>query len=172
MKRPPNIVLLQGEDLGRHLGCYGDAAAHTPHLDALARQGLRYTNAFTHAPVCAPSRGGMVTGRYPYSLGNHHMRSTLCTPPRPFVRELREAGYFVNWPTKLDFNFDPEEGWRDAATPWHEEAAPREPFSSMKTSGSPTKALCFQNFPTGTLLLRRRRTRTGTGSKTWSARPG
>jgi uncharacterized sulfatase len=86
MTSRPNILLLQAEDIGRHLGCYGDPAAHTPHLDAFADQSVRYTNGFTHAPVSAPSRGGMVTGRYPYSLGNHHMRSTLAHPPRHFVQ--------------------------------------------------------------------------------------
>ncbi len=123
-----NIMLLQGEDVGRHLGCYGDSAARTPHLDQLAAEGRRYANAFTHAPVCAPSRGGMVSGRYPYSLGNHHMRSTLANPPRTFAEELREAGYFVNWNTKLDFNFDPRDGWRDEASAWYEKPAPEQPF--------------------------------------------
>lgn len=124
----PNIMLLQGEDVGRHLGCYGDPVAHTPHLDALAAQGARYTQAFTHSPVCAPSRGGMVTGRYPYSLGNHHMRSTLAKPPRVFVQELKDAGYHVAWTSKLDFNFNPAEGWRHASSPWHNAPAPRQPF--------------------------------------------
>lgn len=124
----PNILLLQGEDIGRHLGCYGDLKAHTPNLDGLAEEGVRYTRAFTHAPVCAPSRGGMVTGRYPYSLGNHHMRSSLARPPRMFTQELRDAGYYVNWNTKLDFNFTPREGWRDEASNWHEKPAPAQPF--------------------------------------------
>jgi N-sulfoglucosamine sulfohydrolase len=124
----PNIVLLQGEDVGRHLGCYGDPVARTPNLDALAAQGTRYDQAFTHAPVCAPSRGGMVTGKYAYSLGNQHMRSTLAHAPRIFTQELRDAGYVVNWHTKLDFNFDPQDGWRDSSEPWHEKSPPDQPF--------------------------------------------
>ncbi|MEX2382066.1 MAG: sulfatase [Opitutales bacterium] len=128
MQKKLNIMLLQGEDAGRHLGCYGDAAARTPNLDKLAAEGVRYTGAFTHSPVCAPSRGGMVTGRYPYSLGNHHMRSTLANPPRPFTQELRDAGYYVNWNTKLDFNFEPGEGWRDEVSNWYEQSAPDQPF--------------------------------------------
>jgi hypothetical protein len=54
----PNIVLIVGEDVGRHLGCYGDDYAITPNLDRLAADGTLYTNGFTHAPVCAPSRSG------------------------------------------------------------------------------------------------------------------
>lgn len=128
MKNRPNIILLQGEDVGLHLGCYGDSNARTPNLDRLAAEGARFTNAFTHAPVCAPSRGGMVSGRYPYSLGNHHMRCTLTHPPRTFTQELRDAGYYVNWNTKLDFNFDPQEGWCDETSAWHEKPAPEQPF--------------------------------------------
>lgn len=128
MDRKPNFMLLQGEDAGRHLGCYGDPRASTPRLDGLAAEGARYTNAFTHAPVCSPSRGGMATGRYPYSLGNHHHRSNLVTPPRTFTEELREAGYHVNWNTKRDFNFETRAGWRDTSTDWHLEPAPEQPF--------------------------------------------
>jgi arylsulfatase A-like enzyme len=121
-------MLLQCEDTGRHFGCYGEPGASTPNIDQLAREGTLYTNGFTHAPVCAPSRGGMVTGRYPYSLGNHHMRSNLNFNPGIFTEELRNAGYFVNWHSKLDFNFDPEEGWRDASHAWVEDDPPQQPF--------------------------------------------
>lgn len=118
---PLNIVLLVGEDTGRHHGCYGEPYADTPNLDRLAAEGCRYTNAFTHAPVCAPSRSGLITGRYPWSIGSHHMRSTLLEPPRLFTQELRDAGYYTAWPTKKDFNFvEPsdyvhttEDKWKD-----------------------------------------------------------
>jgi arylsulfatase A-like enzyme len=119
-----NFLLLIGEDTGRHLGCYGDAYARTPHLDALAADGCRYTHGFTHTPVCAPSRGGLVTSRYPYSLGNHLMRSKLVDPPRMFTHELRDAGYHVSWPTKLDFNFEPTAGWTDDTDAWWDRDAP------------------------------------------------
>lgn len=145
--KPPNILLLQGEDVGRHLGCYGDSAARTPHLDTLAAQGTRYDQAFTHTPVCAPSRGGMVTGRYPYSLGNQHMRSTLNRPPRTFTRELRDAGYFVNWHTKLDFNFDPQEGWRDASEAWHTQPAPEQPFFLYENFHATHESCMFPEIP-------------------------
>ena len=124
MSDRPNIILLVGEDTGRHLGCYGDPDALTPHLDRLADQGARYTEAYSTAPVCAPSRSTLITGQYPQKIGTHHMRSHLLEPPRLFTQELRDAGYFVNWHSKLDFNFHPDEafkdagGWRDDDSDW------------------------------------------------------
>ncbi|MFW6349865.1 MAG: tRNA pseudouridine(13) synthase TruD [Thiohalospira sp.] len=118
----PNFVLLVGEDTGRHHGCYGDPAGTTPNIDALAASGLRYTNACATGTVCAPSRAALVTGRYQWSFGAHHMRSTVCDPPRLFTQELRDAGYHVRWHSKLDFNFDPKDApdqpWRDDDQPW------------------------------------------------------
>jgi N-sulfoglucosamine sulfohydrolase len=87
--RLPNIVLIVGEDMGPELGCYGDRNAITPNMDRLAAQGARFTRCFTHAPVCAPSRSGLITGRYPTSIGTHHMRSTLLKPPPLFTDYLR-----------------------------------------------------------------------------------
>ncbi len=147
MTSHPNILFLQAEDIGRHLGCYGDPVSHTPHLDALATQSVRYTNGFSHAPVCAPSRGGMVTGRYPYSQGNHHMRSTLAHPPRPFVQELKDAGYYVNWHTKLDFNFDPQEGWRDSDEAWVDSPAPQQPFFLYQNFHTTHESRMFPTLP-------------------------
>src|SRR5690606_34792867 len=46
------------------------------------------------------------------------MRSTLLSPPRLFTHELRDAGYYVSWHSKLDFNFEPTEGWRDDHEDW------------------------------------------------------
>ena len=147
MYSQPNFMFLQGEDAGRHLGCYGDPRASTPHLDRLAAEGARYTHAFTHSPVCSPSRGGMVTGRYPYSLGNHHHRSNLVTPPRTFTEELRDAGYHVNWNTKRDFNFETRAGWRDTSTDWHREPAPEQPFFVYENFGVTHESRMFPDKP-------------------------
>jgi len=114
----PNIVLIGAEDISPSLGCYGDADAITPNLDRLAGQGARFTRAFTHAPVCAPSRSGLITGVYPTTLGTHHMRSKLVRTPELFVDYLRKAGYFVAWPGKTDFNFDLPKGWVDTTQDW------------------------------------------------------
>lgn len=109
----PNIVWIVTEDISPNLGCYGDPDAITPNLDRFAAQGARFTRCFTHAPVCAPSRSGLITGMYPTTMGSHHMRSKLVTPPPLFTDELKKAGYAVFWPTKTDFNFDPPKGWAD-----------------------------------------------------------
>jgi N-sulfoglucosamine sulfohydrolase len=58
----PNILWLTAEDMSAHLGCYGDAEARTPRLDALARNSVRYTRAFATAPVCSPARCCLITG--------------------------------------------------------------------------------------------------------------
>jgi hypothetical protein len=76
-KNRPNIIWLVLDDASPTLGCYGDPQAITPNMDRLAREGARFTRAFTHAPVCAPSRSGLITGMYPTTIGSHHMRSRL-----------------------------------------------------------------------------------------------
>jgi len=77
-----NFVLLVGEDTGQYLGCCGDPHAITPNIDRLAAEGERYTRAYSHAPVCSPSRGGLVTGKYPTAVGFHHHRSFMPKPTR------------------------------------------------------------------------------------------
>jgi len=125
----PNIVWIVGEDMGPEMGCYGDALAATPNLDKLADQGARYTHAFTHAPVCAPSRHGLITGQYPIKTGAMHMRSKLVTSPVTFTKLLRDAGYFVSWPGKTDFNFDQPADFADSKKNWWTtDEVPRQPF--------------------------------------------
>jgi N-sulfoglucosamine sulfohydrolase len=123
----PNIVWIVGEDMGPELGCYGDKNAITPNIDRLAKEGARFTRAFTHAPVCAPSRSGLITGMYPTTIGSQHMRSELLKPPRTFTSYLREAGYFVAWPGKTDFNFKVPKDAFDSTANWRTNI-PRQPF--------------------------------------------
>lgn len=136
MAQPLNIMLLVGEDTGRHQSCYGEPYAHTPHIDRLAAEGCRYTQAFTTSPVCAPSRSGLVTGRYPWSIGTHLMRCRLFNPPRLFTHELRDAGYEVHWPTKADFNFEPPADFAHTDTNWLEDGQlPDGPFFVYQNFG-------------------------------------
>ena len=66
--RPPNIVLILVDDMGwRDLSCYGSNLHETPHIDQLARQGLRFTDAYA-MPVCSPSRAALLTGKPPARL--------------------------------------------------------------------------------------------------------
>ncbi|MBN1910249.1 MAG: sulfatase-like hydrolase/transferase [Pirellulales bacterium] len=103
----PNILWLSCEDISPNLGCYGDPLAHTPVLDRLAAQGVRYTHAYTIAGVCAPSRSCVITGMYPTTLGSHHMRceATLPEHVRCLPEYLRQAGYYCTNNKKTDYNF-------------------------------------------------------------------
>jgi N-sulfoglucosamine sulfohydrolase len=115
----PNIVFIGAEDISPDLGVYGNKFVQTPNLDRLASQGVRFNRCFTHAPVCAPSRSGLITGRYPISFGTHHMRSKLAVaPPETFTHMLRSEGYYVSWPGKTDFNFDVPDGAFDDTKNW------------------------------------------------------
>lgn len=68
--RPPNIVLILVDDLGGvDLGCYGSRFHETPHLDALSRQGMKFTQAYAACAVCSPTRAAILTGRYPARIG-------------------------------------------------------------------------------------------------------
>jgi len=132
----PNIVLVIGEDMGPDLGAYGCKDAITPNMDRLAREGALFTRAFTHCGVCAPSRSGMVTGIYPLTWGGQNMRSKVVNPPALFTEKLREAGYYVMWPGKTDFQGIPEKKLADSRELWVnygnkpaiKTAPPRQPF--------------------------------------------
>src|SRR5678809_1490517 len=65
----PNILFILADDMGwADLSCYGRPDYQTPNLDRLALQGMRFTNAYSAAPVCTPTRVGFLTGRYPARL--------------------------------------------------------------------------------------------------------
>jgi arylsulfatase A len=122
----PNIVVLLCDDLGYgDLGCFGHARIKTPHLDQLARDGLRLTACYAGAPVCSPSRAALFTGRNPNRLG---IRDWIAADsgihlPRAEItvaQLLKDAGYTTclsgKWhlnsrfngrePTPGDFGFD------------------------------------------------------------------
>ena len=68
----PNVLFIFVDDQGYYdLGCYGAEVVETPRIDALARDGVRFTDYYSAAPICSPSRAGLVTGRYPRRTGNH-----------------------------------------------------------------------------------------------------
>ncbi len=104
----PNILWLVGEDASADwFGCYGNTRATTPNIDALARQGFRYTHTYACAPVCAPSRSTWITGRYAVSTGTQPMRSRFPIPHSTipyYPDQLRKAGYYTANFKKTDFN--------------------------------------------------------------------
>lgn len=103
----PNFLWLTWEDTTVTLRCFGDQRAYTPNIDRVAREGVRFVNVYTHSPVCAPSRSGIITGVYPTSIGSHNMRCAAVPPPfvRTFPEFLRERGYYCTNNVKTDYNF-------------------------------------------------------------------
>lgn len=71
----PNILWISVEDISPYLPQYGDSTITTPNIDRIAHGGTVYTNAFTCAGVCAPSRSAIITGMHQQSLGTMHMRT-------------------------------------------------------------------------------------------------
>ena len=66
----PNVVFILVDDLGwADVGCYGNTFNETPNIDRLARQGMRFTDAYAACPVCSPTRASIVSGQYPARLG-------------------------------------------------------------------------------------------------------
>lgn len=95
----PNVVVLLCDDLGYgDLGCFGHKEIKTPHLDALAKGGLRLTACYASAPVCSPSRAGLLTGQHPYRNGIRDWiplnKGTQLPKDAPSVaKSLKAAGY-------------------------------------------------------------------------------
>ncbi|RYY20318.1 MAG: N-acetylgalactosamine-6-sulfatase, partial [Chitinophagaceae bacterium] len=68
--KKPNIIFIMADDLGwGELGCYGNDFNETPNLDKLAKQGLRFTQAYASAAICSPTRVSIITGQYPARVG-------------------------------------------------------------------------------------------------------
>lgn len=76
-KKKPNVIYIYADDLGYgELGCYGQQKIRTPHLDKLAKEGIRFTQHYTGAPVCAPARAMLMTGKHSghsYIRGNYEL---------------------------------------------------------------------------------------------------
>ena len=98
--RKPNIILIVADDLGRgDLGAYGQRLIRTPHLDRMAREGLRFTDAYAPSPVCAPSRASLLTGlhqghaRVRGNTNRHNERVPLRAEDLTVAEVLKGAGY-------------------------------------------------------------------------------
>ncbi len=130
------------------LGAYGDRLARTPALDRLARESVRYSRAFTTAPICATSRAAIITGMYQTTLGAQHFRTTTdsvaerpgpdqAVPPfsvKAFPEYLRAAGYYTTNRAKTDYQFgEPFTIWDElgAAAHWRNRPDPKQPFFSV-----------------------------------------
>jgi arylsulfatase A-like enzyme len=116
---PTNFVFILADDLGyADLGCYGGRAPVSPRIDALASEGLRFTQGYSNSPVCSPTRFALITGRYQYHLrgaaeeplsGRTRGSSVLGLPPaHPTLASLlRAAGYRTALIGKWHLGFPP-----------------------------------------------------------------
>ncbi|MGC4235103.1 MAG: sulfatase-like hydrolase/transferase [Niabella sp.] len=103
----PNILWVVMEDTSpQFIGCYGDKSAKTPVIDQLAKEGIRFTNAFSNGTVCSPSRSAIITGVPTYESGTGNHRSNMPLPDiiKGFPSYLKEAGYYTTNNSKTDYN--------------------------------------------------------------------
>ncbi|MGV8096141.1 MAG: sulfatase [Mangrovibacterium sp.] len=119
----PNILWITIEDTSPHfIGCYGNQDARTPVIDGLAREGVRFTNAFSTGTVCSPSRTAIITGVKTYQTGTGHHRSKYPVPEfiKGFPYYLQQAGYYTTNNQKTDYNVANEqqfirEAWNESS---------------------------------------------------------
>lgn len=153
VKPRPNFLWISFEDTSPRFGCFGDAVARTPCTDALAAGGVVFPNAFSTAPVCAPSRFAVITGQYATHAGAHHMRTPHTykdprlvapyevVPPsvvRPLPEIMRAAGYFCTNNQKTDYQFTaPATTWDRHSTSahWRDRPDPDQPFFAVFNLG-------------------------------------
>lgn len=134
----PNILWITIEDMSSSL-VFGDGVARTPAIDGLAREGVRYRNAFASAPVCSPARACLITGVHATSMGNAPLRCQMPLPRefRGYAARLRDAGYFTTNNVKTDYNIAGEAAfikdcWDQCSAQAHWRARkPGQPFMSV-----------------------------------------
>jgi N-sulfoglucosamine sulfohydrolase len=141
----PNILLLMAEDMSPRLGAFGDRVAVTPQLDALAREGVRYTNVFTTAGVCAPSRAAHILDMHQISTGTQHTRSSTrpegayySVPPeqvKAYPELLRAAGYYTYTDQKLDYQFSGPTANTGPNTVWDSEGESNPDWRGVQATG-------------------------------------
>ena len=132
----PNILWITSEDNSPLLGCYGDKQAHTPNLDRLAREGVRYRNAFANAPVCSAARSTLITGMLACSVGLHNHRSKVDIPDSlgSYPEYMRQAGYYCTNNSKMDYNYTRKgnEAWDESSKKAHyDKRRPGQPFFAV-----------------------------------------
>ncbi len=111
----PNVIVIMTDDHGwGDAGCYGSKDIQTPHIDALARHGVRFTQFCAAAAVCSPSRAGLLTGRFPPRAGqpgnapSEQGKAGMPTSEVTIAEMLRSAGYATGHVGKWHLGYSPE----------------------------------------------------------------
>jgi choline-sulfatase len=100
----PNIVLIQADQLtAKVLSMYGGRTVKTPHMDAIARNGVTFLNAYCNNPVCGPSRASMMTGQLSSAVGCYDNAGELLSSIPTFAHYLRHLGYWTCLSGKMHF---------------------------------------------------------------------
>ena len=94
MEKKPNIIFyFTDQQRADTCGCYGQPLTVTPYLDKLAREGVKFNQAFTPQPVCGPCRAMFQTGKYPTEIGCYRNNIMLPDDVKTVANYLEEAGY-------------------------------------------------------------------------------
>ncbi len=152
----PNIVWILVDDMSANFSCYGEKTVRTPHVDALAAQGTRFSRAFVTAPICSISRSALLTGCYQTTIGAQNHRSgserfpiTLPAGMKTVPQLLKEAGYHTgnlafdaflrsNGPVniaKTDYNFVWDRAANYDRTHWAERKNGQPFFAQVQLNG-------------------------------------
>lgn len=121
IKGKPNILWITIEDTSpQFIGCYGNKDSRTPVIDELAKEGVRFTNAFSTGTVCSPSRSSIITGVRTYKMGTGNHRSSYPIPSfiKGFPYYLQQQGYYTTNNKKTDYNIANAKAFTDEA--WNE----------------------------------------------------
>lgn len=149
--KKPNIVWITCEDMSYHVGAFGDKVVQTPNLDKLAGEGVKYTQVYSTAGVCAPSRCAIATGMYQTAAGGHNMRTQLDKEQqritglpaysavlpagvKPYPLILRENGYYTSNNFKEDYQFTKTVAMWDengSKAHWRNRTDKNQPFFSV-----------------------------------------
>ena len=110
----PNVVFILSDDQGYgDLGCYGARDLKTPHLDRLAREGVRFTGFYANGPTCTPTRAGFLTGRYQQRIGLdnalvYQEEGRGLVPGNDTISsDLKKKGYATGLSGKWHLGYDP-----------------------------------------------------------------
>ena len=149
----PNILWIVSEDNSSHwMGCYGNAQAQTPRIDALAKEGILFEHAYSNAPVCAVARATILNGAYSPTMGTQHMRSRHPIPAKykPNVEFLRAAGYYCTNNAKTDYNFKSNDTaiWDESSNKAHYKKRPEgKPFFAVFNLEATHESSLFKDKP-------------------------